>query len=200
MIKESKLIPWPDLILNAKSGNIEALDEIFQRMNGYLLAVANAKMDRSLEAKFGGSDVVQKSCMDAHSQIQRFRGTSEAQLRVWLKQILLSNLKDFSKAFTGTESRNLFRERLVETSRIPTRNCDTPSQIFARDESCDALWTAIEALSDRHRLVVEARHRWGWSYQEIANELNVTEVAARKIWTRAIQKLKLMLANEQAGA
>ncbi len=183
---------WPQLVEAARSGCEDSLGEIIIRLREYLLLVANGQIRGSLQAKFGASDIVQKSLLDAHAGIDEFNGTTEAEMRAWLKRIVLHNFIDEQRKYTDTQSRSLERERPLETlvSPLTAGVGESGSKTMRRSEELQQLTRALERLSPRQQRVVEGRRRYGYSYQQIADQLEITEAAARKIWSRAIKQLR----------
>lgn len=194
----STLMDWPELVESARCGCEDALGEIINRLRGYLLLIANGQINGSLQAKFGASDIVQNSLLDAHAGIDEFNGTTEAEMRAWLKQIVLHNFIDEQRRYTDTQSRSLQRERPMETLVTPltTGLSDGGSKSMRQSEDLQQLNRALQRLPPRQQRVVEGRRRFGYSYQQIADQLNITEAAARKLWSRAIKQLKEYLAEE----
>lgn len=189
---------WPQLVEAARCGCDEALGEIITRLRGYLLLIANGQISGSLQAKFGASDIVQNSLLDAYAGIDEFNGTTEAEMRAWLKRIVLHNFIDEQRRYTQTQSRSLQREQPMETLANPliAGLSDGGSKVMRQTEDLQRLTQALQRLPARQQRVVEARRRFGYSYQQIADQLDITEAAARKLWSRAIKHLKEYLAEE----
>ena len=182
---------WPDLVQTARRGCDDALSEIISRLHGYLLLIANGEMRENVQAKFGASDVVQNSLLEAHAGIHRFRGSTEAEMRAWLKQIVIHNLADEGRRYTSTQSRSVHRERSLDVIVTPlrTEGSGIGKSIEIESENLK-LAEAISLLTARQQRVVEGRHRFGYSFKEIAEQVGVAEVTARQIWARALKQLK----------
>ena len=188
---------WPALVHDARHGSDDALSEIIARLQGYLLLIANGQMRENLQAKFGASDIVQNSLLDAHAGIDDFKGSTEAEMRAWLKQIVMHNLADEGRRYTGTQSRNVSRERSLEVIATPLKtNGPSISKVIKSEADRQKLAKAVNRLNARQKRVVEGRHRFGYSYKEIAEQVGITEVAARKIWSRALEQLKTFCAED----
>jgi len=191
---------WAQLIQAARSGCDVALGAIITELQGYLLSVANQNLGTGLQAKFGASDVVQQSLMEAGKSIETFEGNSEAELRSWLKRIVMHNLIDASRRYTGTQARNADREIPADGfdgwDEVNCGRTSTASWLVSRKETDLELMDAVRALPPRQRTVVEKRHRWGQSYQQIADTLSISEPAARNLWSRAMQNLRDKLVND----
>src|SRR5262249_59434228 len=69
-------------------GSAEAQGEILQRYQPWLCLLARLQLDRRFQCKFDASDVVQLTMLEAFRAFGQFRGTTEAELTAWLRQIL----------------------------------------------------------------------------------------------------------------
>ena len=189
---------WPELVQAARRGCDDALSEIITRLQGYLLLIANGQMHENVQAKFGASDIVQNSLLEAHSGIHQFKGSTEAEMRAWLKQIVIHNLTDEDRRYTSTQSRNVSRElsQEVMASPLSTRSSGISEAIDSKSEK-QKLAKAVSRLSAREQRVVEGRHRFGYSFKEIAEQEGICEATARKIWTRALEQLTAICADHK---
>lgn len=185
---------WQSLIVAARNGCDQALGEISVRTRNYLLLVAGQQLDRGLHAKFGASDVVQQSLLDACSCFSQFSGNSEGEFRSWIKRIVINNAIDESRRYRQTHSRSTQREVPVDSiPGIPDSSQLTASAIAGNRESDARLENAILQLSPKQQQVLSLKHRFGYGYSDIANQLDMSEPAVRMLWSRAITQLKKLL-------
>jgi RNA polymerase sigma-70 factor (ECF subfamily) len=189
----------------ARQGSAQALGEVLQSCRGYLLAIAERELDPELRAKGGASDLVQETFLKAQGQFASFRGTTEAEWRGWLRQILRNNLADFSRGFRDSAKRCVDREvGLAGTGSAPGLGAalpaeeTSPSQHVLALELAAQLEQALAGLPEEYRRVLQYRYQEQRSFEEIAGLMQVTPNAARKLWLRAIQKLRQGL--DQPGA
>ena len=185
---------WNELIQQAKDGSDLALVEIIKQFETYLLMVAKRGMKNSLQGKFGASDILQISLLEAHKSIEKFNGNSASEMQNWLKQIVINNLLDQSKQYTGTHKRSINRENSMGSLDVPAE-LDTPSVMVRRKETDAELMRLVNALPEKQKFVVEARHRFGLGYSEIAVQLGISESNARQLWSRAVKQLRNWLGN-----
>lgn len=191
------LVNWPELIASARDGCDDALGEISLRIRQYLLTVAREHFHQGVSAKFGASDVVQQSLMEAYEGFGQFKGHTEPELRIWVKRIVMNNLIDQSRRFTRTQSRNARREvSLTACATTPDLSQLTGSALMSRREDDVELKQALAKLPARQQRIVELKHRFGYSYPEIAKQLQATEPAVRMLWSRALRQLKNLLAQK----
>lgn len=197
--EQQAVASWPELIDQAREGCDSALAQIVNRFESYLLMIAAERIGVSVKAKFGASDIVQASLMEACEEICDFRGTSEQELRGWLKRIVLNNLSDQLKQFCETQKRALSKEYPLASwvSSIPDPDTPTPSVVIRRQETDDLLKHLVDQLPANQRQVVESRHRFGYSYAQIAVQMGTTEANARQLWSRATQQLRQWLNHSE---
>jgi RNA polymerase sigma-70 factor (ECF subfamily) len=185
------------LIEQARGGCAKAAGMLFDQCRGYLLAIANQRLDEQLQAKMGGSDLVQNTLMHAHRDFAHFRGRSEAELLAWLRRILLNEAARANREFLETAKRDVSREVAFgrqdgsrgRGSWLPA-DVDTPSRQAAAEEEDARLEQALERLSAPHRRVIELRNRDLHTFAEIGARMDISEERARRLWARAIERLR----------
>jgi len=153
----------------------------------FLLSVANAEMPGHLVPKGGASDIVQESLLAAYQYRDRFHGRTLADLRAWLRGILLHELADFRRRYTAAR-RDVAREEVVEPGAAAGR--PEPVEHLIRMERSVAVTAAIDRLPADAREVVLLRleHRLG--FREIGTRTGRTEEGARKVFVRAVDRLR----------
>jgi RNA polymerase sigma-70 factor (ECF subfamily) len=114
----------------ARQGSEEALGQILDACRPYLLLVANEEVPVELRGKLGPSDVVQDTLLRAFQEYAAFRGSSEGELRAWLRRILFSKIADCKRQFIQTDKRAVHREADLagwELAQGPVSPEDSPS-------------------------------------------------------------------------
>lgn len=190
-------------IAAARKGSFSALGQLFDVYRDYLLHIARDEMGAQLTAKASPSDVVQEAFLNAAKGFERFQGLTGEEVRAWLRRILLNTIGDVRRHYCGTLKRDVAREvstgDLGDGGQSLAGPVPTPSKIATRLEDYLRLRDAMALLSPEHRLVIELRNLEGWSFDEIAEKLNRSPDAARKLWARAIQKLSEELPSQDSG-
>ncbi len=192
---------WLTQLDLARSGDAEALGEMINQVRDYLLLVANRKLDGRLKVKTAASDLVQQTLLEAGRDIQSFRGESEAELRTWLVKILKHNLTDTAREHRGTQRRDIGREKRLSGlgNALPSKH-KTASSIIKRVERDEALDQAVLSLPERYRQAITLRHIEGLSWKAVSQRMEISAEAARKVWTRALEKLRDKLAQKDGAA
>jgi RNA polymerase sigma-70 factor (ECF subfamily) len=185
------------LIEEARGGSEEAIGRLLQFSRQYLLVIAAEHLPADLQAKGGASDLVQETHLDAVCGFGGFRGHSAAELLGWLREILLNNLNDFTRRYSGVAKRRANREVPIDglnsavcLANLLASDQSSPSSHFHHHEQAAAIEAAIGRLARDYRQVVLWRNRDGCSFEEIAERLGRSIGAVRKLWSRAIQQLQ----------
>jgi RNA polymerase sigma-70 factor (ECF subfamily) len=181
----------------APAGSPEALGAALEAHRRYLLLVAEKELAPDLHAKGGASDLVQETFLEAHRDLAQFRGRSENEFRGWLRRILLHNLGAFARRYRETDIRDVGREIGLSAgsssggpSGDPAAASATPSGVVIAQEQSLALHDALHRLPDDYRRVIRLRYDDNLSFEQIGQEIGRSPEAARKLWARAMERLR----------
>jgi RNA polymerase sigma-70 factor (ECF subfamily) len=190
------------LIARSRAGEREALGQLLECYRNYLTILARLQVGRKLQGKVDAADMVQEAFLEAHRDFAGFRGHSERELVAWLRRILSTNLANSIRHYHGTKRRDLQLERelsaeLARSSSV--LDCgliarqSSPSQQAARRERAVILADAIQSLNEDYRETIVLRHLEGLSFPEVAKRMGRTEDSVKKLWARALVRLRLAL-------
>jgi|SRR5262245_10279720 len=176
----------------ARGGCRESLGRTLETCRRYLLGVARDELSADLQAKGGASDLVQDTFLEAQSAFDRFRGTSESELRAWLRQLLHHRAAKFGRRYRTTLKRRLAREAALPRAEAPgpAGRLPTPSVQLIAGEQAHRLHQALEGLPDDYRRVITFRYVDQYSFEEIGRRMGRTANAARLLWLRAIERVR----------
>jgi RNA polymerase sigma-70 factor, ECF subfamily len=184
------------LLQQAQEGSSEALWKLLAGSRDFLLHLANRDFDPRLRAKANPSDVVNETILEAQRDFQGFRGTTPKEWLAWLGKLLRHNLANFNRSFQGTAKREVSREvpfdgrqlrhEELQAHKLPD---PTPSDIVSRQERLERLNRHLNTLPEQYRQVILLRYLEGKSFQQIGDALGRSAEAARRLWSRAIEKL-----------
>jgi RNA polymerase sigma-70 factor (ECF subfamily) len=193
----------PEILLNqARSLGGPALGELLELYRNYLTLLARLHLGRRLQGKVDAADLVQETFLKAYRDFHMFRGTTEAELVGWLRQILATNLAMLIRRYRGTQRRNVLLERelaaeLDNSSRILDQglvaSSSSPSHQAARREQAVLLADALKQLPMDYHEVIVLRHMEGLSFPEVARQMNRTVDSVKKLWIRALASLRRIL-------
>jgi RNA polymerase sigma-70 factor (ECF subfamily) len=178
----------------------------FERFRAYLRLLGRLHLDPRLKGKLDPSDVVQQTLMQAYQAQDQFRGTSDGERVVWLRQILARNLamavRDFAR-----EKRDVAREHSLDaalaesSSRLDAwlaAEQSSPSQRAERNEQVLRLAEALEALPEAQREALILQHWKNWSLAQIGEHLGRSQEAVAGLIKRGLKQLRQLLQEREA--
>jgi RNA polymerase sigma-70 factor (ECF subfamily) len=181
----------------ARAGDGKALGCILEACRPYLLSLARQRVRGELQPRVGSSDVVQDTFIDAQRAFARFHGSTEGELRAWLRCILLGNVAQ-SYADHYRQKRAVSLE--VELAELagwpkagPPDRGESPSSEASANERDRALQEALDRLPESYRQVIMLRNYECHTFEEAGERLGRSEGAIRKLWVRAIDRLRELL-------
>ena len=168
----------PERLLSfARTGQEQALGLLLELYRNYLSLLARLEIGRRLQGKVDDSDLVQDTFLQAHRHFAQFRGTTEAELVCWLRQILADVVGKLVRRFYGTQRRDVRLERelaaeidqssLALVEGLAMRQ-SSPSQQAARREQSVLLADALQRLPEAYREVIILVHLEGLGFPEVA--------------------------------
>ncbi len=196
------------LLASALRGRSEDLGRLLELYRNYLHLLARTQIDLHLQGKIDPSDLVQETMLEAFRDFRQFRGGTEAELLGWLRRILVHNLARLVERHVGTQKRNVRREvslhrRLADLERSSANveaalvsQWSSPSAQAQRRETAAILADQLARLKPDHRDVIVLRNLEGLSFEEVARRMGRTAGAVRMLWLRALDRLKLLLEQE----
>jgi RNA polymerase sigma-70 factor, ECF subfamily len=181
----------------ARAGSADALGRALEAHRAYLLAVADRQLGPDLKAKGGASDVVQETFLDAHRAWALFHGSTEDELKAWLRALLLNRVGKVVRHYRQTQKRGLHREVALaggDSASAPDPGLaaptPTPSREVMADEQAAALRRALQRLPEDYRTAILLRYEEDLTFEEIGRRMQRTAEAARKLWWRAVERLQ----------
>jgi RNA polymerase sigma-70 factor (ECF subfamily) len=193
--------PDPEqLLLLARAGHGPALGQLLELYRNYLTLLARLQIGRRLQGKVDSADLVQESFLEASEHFDQFRGTSEAELAAWLRQILVSRLAKLVRHYCTTQRRDVRLERQLADEVEQSSRClglvapgSTPSQRAVRREQSVLLADALGRLPEDYREVLVMHHLQGVPLAEVAQQMGRSLDSIKKLWLRGLARLRRVL-------
>jgi RNA polymerase sigma-70 factor (ECF subfamily) len=174
------------------------------RFRPYLRVLARASLDPRLRGKLDPSDAVQEALVNAVRAIDRFRGTTDAELAAWLRQILARVLAGSARGF-ARDKRDAGRERPLAASvedssaRLEAwlaADASSPSRRAERNEDLVRMAAAIDRLPDAQREALTLYRLRGVGLDEVAAQMGRSPDAVAGLIKRAVHQLRQELAPD----
>jgi RNA polymerase sigma-70 factor (subfamily 1) len=183
--------------------NADAVNQALEKYRAYLETLTFIQIDPRLRGKFGLSDVIQNTLLEASGTPERIAAMDSAAQKHWLRCMLLNNLKDEIERYL-TKGRNVGRERsLDEAAEASSRRVcgvlaaeeSTPSEKLSKKEVARRVLEALSQLPVREREALTLQQYHGWKLAEIAEHLECTTNAVAGLQARGRARLRKLLSD-----
>lgn len=178
-----------ELVAAAKSSR-DALGRLFDQFYPPILAYCV----RRLLARATAEDVASEVFLKVARSIRQFPGTTGGDFRRWLFRIATNEINAHLR-------QSIRRQELLETAAKMGRiDASISTVLLDRNETTDweAVYKALEQLSDRENRIVSLRFFAGMKHEEIAAVLDLKPGTVRVALSRALEKVRELL-REPSG-
>ncbi len=161
------------------SADSDSFEQLFKRYESKVYGYLRARVrDQAM-----CDDILQSTFLKLHRFKHRYN--AKYPFAAWLFTICRNSMIDhLRKQATHSYSQLDTMEGPIDTSEPPMSN-ESPE--------------FLNELPDRYKQAVSLRYVSDWSFDEIARELGTTSENARKLISRGIQKLKVVLKKMEAS-
>jgi RNA polymerase sigma-70 factor (ECF subfamily) len=192
----------------ARQANGEGLGPLLELYRDYLGGLARAQLGARLRGIVNPSDVVQQTFLEACRDFGQFAGTTAAQWRAWLRRILAHNLATLVERHVRARKRDVRRQVPLQPrsaagggpvagSRLALASPgSSPSAQAQRRETATVLAEQLARLPVPCRKVLRLRNLEGLAFEDVARRMGRTPGAVRVLWVRALDRLRLLLKEE----
>lgn len=186
------------LIADLKAGSEEAFGLLIAQYHQPLYSL----ISRSLNDPSEASDITQEVFLKVFRSIRGFHG--DCTLRTWLYRIALREASNQRRWWSRHKRQEVtidspWTESTEDTepslAAMLADNRSTPFDLAAQHELRDRVEAALRQLPETFRTVVVLREIEGFSYDEIAEVLNVNLGTIKSRLTRGRTSLRLLLAQ-----
>lgn len=190
-----------ELIRRHQAGQPAAFDALFERYKDYVYRVAYMTLRNSDAAE----EATQETFIDVLRGLKRYDVDGAARFETWLYRVTVNRCKTRLRrkslpSADWDEMEDKLERLEVEAERSDgamTGNVDAdPEHLALRQEERTRLWAAVNRLSDVHREVVLLRYGQEFSYEEIAESLDINVGTVKSRLFNAHRKLKEILTAE----
>jgi RNA polymerase sigma-70 factor (ECF subfamily) len=176
-----------DIIEKCKQNNRVAQLQLYNQYCDGMFAVAMRFVKDSMEAE----DIVQEAFIKAFTKLHQYK--AEVTFGAWLKRIVVNKSIDLLKSK---------KQHMLELDEVHLKVVDSS---YEDEWLVDDILTledvkeAINKLPEKYQYVVMLYLIEGYDHQEIAEILNITEVATRTQLSRGKAQLKEFLIRKSNG-
>lgn len=183
-----------DLLQRAKAGSAEALNLLYERCAGRLLAYIRLRMGRDLRARLESRDILQATVAKSLAHLNELKGDETRSLMAWLARIAEHEIRD-RVDFQQRQRRDAGREVPIDDDAVlPAATRSALSRVILGEE-VERLEAALESLTPAHREVILLRKFEELSFAGIGQRLGKSEDACRMLLARAMTALTLKMSE-----
>ena len=166
------------LMQRYRIGEMEAFQELHNRHAAKVYGFLSKKLSSTSHA----DDVFQETFLRLH----RFRNKYDSSFPFlpWLFTLCRNAMLDSLRKRQARDKREVSLEETVEAAN--------PGISWELEPQPAALRSYLDSLSEREREVLTLHLEGGYSFKEVGVRLRITPANARKLSSRAIQKLKTL--------
>lgn len=187
------------LLRQARAGEPQALDTLYERVAGRLLALIRLRLGRGLRARLESRDILQATLLKSFEHVQQFEQGDGVSLMAWLARIAENEIRDRADYYK--------RQRRDARLEVPLETAHTGIAAAMRsaltrmlfDERAERLEEALESLDAHYREVIVLRSYEELSFSEIGARLGRSEDACRMLYARAMAALTMRMTAHAAG-
>jgi RNA polymerase sigma-70 factor (ECF subfamily) len=173
------------------------------QFRAYLETLTYIQIDPRLRSRFGWSDIIQKTLLEASRMLERIEAMGPEDQKRWLRRMLINNLKekiDYETAKCRDVRREQSLEEAVQRSSYRLRDSiaaeeSTPSEKLIKQEQALRVVEALAQLPERQREALILQHYHGWTLAQIAEHLGCTINAVAGLHAHGLEKLSKLLAD-----
>ncbi len=196
------------LLTRARSGDLGAFTELFDRHRELLRIVLRSQMSPALRQKADSDDLLQETFLTASQSLQEFRGEDPGSFTRWLQVIAARRVCDAYRRYLGAQKRAANREiSLDEMMKLAGRSTErlaaqlaaptaSPSHGASQDELLVALANCLAELPPHYQQAIEMRFIQECSLDELAVKLDRSKGAVLMLLARAVEQLRTKMKRQ----
>lgn len=199
-----------DLVRQMRSGNEDALAEVFSHYRERLRRIIRFRLDYRIAGRVSDSDVLQETFIAAAKRLPHFADHPDLPAFLWLRLVTGQQLIDLHRQHVKAERRDVRKEVSLNkkahsphTSMAIAAQLAGPatavSEIVVRAERIERLESTLNQMDPIDREVIALRHFEELSNIETADVLGIEHSAASKRYVRAMAKLAQLLSEFAAS-
>jgi RNA polymerase sigma-70 factor (ECF subfamily) len=194
-----------DVLLNQlASGDRYAADALLVRHRDRLKKIVICRMDPRLAARISPSDVVQETMITAAKGLDKYARSRPMPFYPWLRRLAWNRLMDLQRRHLYRQKRAVGREEqaapmtdqsLYELAKRLVGRGPSPSRAAVTRETRERLRAALDELEPTQREVLLLKYVEDMTLADAAAVLDITVDAAKMRHLRAVQRLRVLVAD-----
>lgn len=182
-----------DLVERFKRGDKEAFSLVFHKYRRRLAVLVHYKMSAALRRGMEVEDVLQEVFLAAARDMNQFTYQSPGSLMAWLSRIADHVIVDAARYQNRGKRRveELLRFRSESNPAGPEPvDSETPSRLFAREETVQSLLKKLDALPAEYREMIVLAKFEGLTTKEICERVGKSRESVALLLHRALKRFR----------
>jgi RNA polymerase sigma factor (sigma-70 family) len=167
--------------------SLDSTNQTLEEYRQYLETLAFIQVPPRLRSKFGRSEIISQTLLEAYQCLDRIRDMDEEGRKRWLRRMFINNLLDEIRKYPAED------EVALDLERWRASDEPSPSKQAATNEEALRLLEAISRLPERQREALILQQYHGWKLKEIARHMNCTINAVAGLHANGLRNLKKLL-------
>lgn len=180
--------PTLDLVIKARTGDQDAVDELFARYEIRLRRWAHGRLPAAARGALDTQDLAQETLVKVFQHLQSFEPRHPGAFRDYVWTTLWNSVRDLARKYKRRGPTESLEAEVAADAPSPLEEA-MGHETFARYES------AMERLRPEDREAIIARVEMGLSHAEVAKALGKPSAAAAHM---AVSRALMRLAEEMA--
>jgi RNA polymerase sigma-70 factor (subfamily 1) len=182
-------------------GHADPTNQALEEFRAYLETLTFIQVDPRLRNKFGMSDIVQNTLVEAWRDLKQIQALDPDARKRWLRRMLVNNLLQEIEHWRAKQ-RDPHREQSLEAAAAES-SCrlrdwlaaedTTPGGRMVKQEEALRLLEALSKVDPRQREALILQKYHGWKLEQIAEHLGCTTGVVAGLHARALKKLRKLL-------
>jgi RNA polymerase sigma-70 factor (ECF subfamily) len=182
-----------ELVKRFQNGDQNAFSLIFHKYQKRLAVLAYYKMSADLRSRMEVDDILQVVFFAAARSLDRFSYQTPGSFMAWLSRLADNAIVDAAR-FENREKRRAeelltFRSESSPQGAEPV-DFETPSRVFARNETMDRLLSSLDALPAAYRQAILLAKFEGLTTSEVADRIGKSREDAALLLHRALKRFR----------
>lgn len=197
---DKKTLP---LVIRARDGDHGAVGDLYRLYEKRLKGAVRKQLGNKLRSRMETMDLVQSVWKDALSDIKGFEYKGADSFFKWMLSCIIRKIQDKGRYYAA-KKRDLEKEVGMENRGAasngfsPPKSMDpTPSQAAITDEHTERLMGFLDKLPDNQRQALVLRMKDELEFEQIAEIMDKSEEAVRKLYSRAIKNIGKYMLHEK---
>src|SRR5713226_7803916 len=180
-----------DLVERFKKGDTEAFSLVFRKYQRRLAMLVHYKMSPELRSVAEVDDILQEVFLAASRDMNHFTYQSPGSLMAWLSRIADHVIVDAAR-YQNREKRRAEELLRFRSESNPTEPVDseTPSRLFAREETVQNLLKKLDALPAEYREMIVLAKFEGLTTKEISERVGKSRESVALLLHRALKRFR----------